>query len=364
MKCREVRLIEIRNFKDKTVNPAEDLTVLTGRNGTGKTNILEAVSVASLGKSFRTGRDEELIRLGQREGTIIVDYEVRNVTHRLKIKLSKEKGKKITLNDTAIKKKEMMGLFRTVLFTPDEMQLIKGGPQGRRRFIDLEISQASPRYYEEILRYLQAVRQRNASFKEALFRGIKPEIDIWDMQIAKGAAYIVKKRRETLRKMNRLLASMENFLTEGKETLEIEYKKSGGEENKTDEEWYLKELAKRREEDGRFCHTSVGPHRDDLLFKMNGLDLSAYGSQGQQRTAVLAMKLGELEFIKEETGEYPVLLLDDVGSELDEKRRNSLFEYIKNKNIQTIMTATDPFRGNFGKEIKIEETETEHEERS
>lgn len=150
-----------------------------------------------------------------------------------------------------------MGMFRTVLFTPDELQLIKGAPQNRRRFIDLEISQVSPRYYEEILRYGIAVQQRNAAFKEARFHGFMADVDIWDMQIAKRASYIVKKNGNH-RKMNEIVSSMESFLTDEKESILMKYRKSGNQEERFDEEWYLEKLALAREEDSRFCHTSVG----------------------------------------------------------------------------------------------------------
>ena len=207
MRCGKTRLIEIRNFEDFSIEPVGNMTVLTGKNGAGKTNIIEAIYFASVGKSFRTSNDEELIRLDKEEGTILLDFTVRGVTHEIKIKLSRNKGKKILINETATKKKDLMGMFRTVLFTPDELQLIKGAPQNRRRFIDLEISQVSPRYYEEILHYGRAVQQRNAAFKEARFHGFMADVDIWDMQIAKRASYIVKKRMETIEKMNEIVLS-------------------------------------------------------------------------------------------------------------------------------------------------------------
>ena len=355
MRCGKAHLIEIRNFEDFSIDFSGNMTVLTGKNGTGKTNIIESIYFASVGKSFRTSNDEELIRLNKEEGTSLLDFSVRGVTHEIKIKLSRNKGKKILINETATKKRELMGMFRTVLFTPDDLQLIKGAPQNRRRFIDLEISQVSPRYYEEILRYGRAVQQRNAAFKEARFHGFTADVDVdvWDMQIAKGASYIVKKRMETIRKINEIVSSMELLLTDEKESILIKYRKSGNQEERFDEEWYLEKLALAREEDSRFCHTSVGPHRDDLIFLMNGNDISSYGSQGQQRTAILSMKLAELEFVKKETGEYPLLLLDDVGSELDKERREALFSYLIKKEIQTIITTADESLGAYGKEIKI-----------
>ncbi|WP_303142596.1 DNA replication/repair protein RecF [uncultured Dialister sp.] len=344
MKCLSFRLIQIRNFKDRTVEPSPALTFFTGPNGCGKTNLLEALYYSSVGKSFRTSNDGEIIRIGDDEGTILVNFSVHQVEQSIKIKLTRGQGKKIFLNDTPIRRKELMGLFRTVLFTPDELQLIKGAPQLRRRFLDMEISQVSPRYYEEFLRYSRAVQQRNGALKNALATGKKPDLDMWDMQIASGASYMVKKRMETISRMNETLMDMEQRLTNRRERLEIRYNQQGSHEPRWDMEWYMEELSRRREEDERFCHTSIGSHRDDLTFLLNGMDISAYGSQGQQRTAILSMKLSEMEFIREETGEYPVLILDDIGSELDRERRKALVTFLMDKEIQTLVTGTEvPF---------------------
>lgn len=344
MKCLVLRLIHIRNFEDRTVEPSGGLTFFTGPNGSGKTNLLEALYYSSVGKSFRTSNDGEIIRIGDEEGTILVTFSVHQVEQEIKIRLTRGQGKKIFLNDTPIRRKELMGLFRTVLFTPDELQLIKGAPQLRRRFLDMEISQVSPRYYEEFLRYSRAVQQRNGALKNALATGKKPDLDMWDMQIASGASYMVKKRMETISRMNETLMDMEQRLTNRRERLEIRYNQQGSHEPRWDVEWYMEELSRRREEDERFCHTSIGPHRDDLTFLLNGMDISAYGSQGQQRTAILSMKLSEMEFIREETGEYPVLILDDIGSELDRERRKALVTFLMDKEIQTLVTGTEvPF---------------------
>lgn len=345
MHCTTLRLIHIRNFTDKTIDWNPGLTLLTGPNGCGKTNIIEAVYYSSVGKSFRTANDSEMIQLGEEEGTILLSYQVRQTIHTIKIKLSRNQGKKFFLNDTPIKKKELLGLFRTVLFTPDELQLIKGAPLFRRRFLDMEISQVSPRYYETLLRYNRAVQQRNAEFRSAQWKGRTPDVDMWDMQIAAGAAYLVKKRRETIEEMNRMVPAMEAVLTDQKEELRMQYQQSGEPTEMPDMEWYLEALSKSREEDARLCRTSVGPHRDDIQFLMNGMDISAYGSQGQQRTAILSLKLSEMEFIKEETGTYPVLLLDDIGSELDSQRKQALMTYLEKQQIQTLLTGTEAIEG-------------------
>lgn len=216
MKCKSLRLIQVRSFQDYRVEPFPGLTLFTGPNGSGKTNLIEALSYASTGKSFRTGSDGEIIGLGEEEGTILVDFEAGKTVQTIKIKLTRSQGKKIFLNDTAIRKKELLGLFRTVLFTPDELQLIKGAPQLRRRFLDMEISQVSPRYYEEFLRCTRAVQQRNSALKNAQLTGRKPDLDIWDMQIAASASYLVRKRLETIDQMNRMVPAMEERLTGNK----------------------------------------------------------------------------------------------------------------------------------------------------
>lgn len=342
MKALALRLIHIRNHPDFSMDPDLACTVLAGPNGAGKTNLIEALYFSSIGRSFRGAPPEDLITFGEEEGTILLDFSLRQVRHQIKVRLSRKESPRFFMNDTKIRRKEIMGIFRTVLFTPDEMRLIKGAPQDRRRFLDLEVSQVSPRYYAELLRYNRAVMQRNAALRQAQIRGTRPDIDMWDSQIASGAAYITRKRQESLAGMNAILEETGPALTAGKEHLRIGYRLSGSDGRDASESWYLEKLAALRESDSRLCRTSVGPHRDDLLFEMNGLDMARFASQGQQRTAILAVKLAEMKFIQKETGEYPVLLLDDIGSELDEARRHALFHFLENAQIQTIVSAAEP----------------------
>ena len=353
MKIKKLQLIDFRNQPERTVVPDGDVTIFTGPNGCGKTNLVEAIVCASIGKSFRTSQMEDLIAFDKEEAAIFLDFTLRNVIHKIRVRLSRKEGLRFFVNETKIRRKDLLGTFRTVLFTPDELHLIKGAPQDRRRFLDLEVSQVSPRYYEEILRYTRAVSQRNAALRQAQLSGKKPDIDMWDMQIAQGAAYIVRKRMETVARMNEIIPPLEKTLTGGGEKLSVEYLLARYDGEETSESWYLQQLARAREEDTRLCRTSVGPHRDDLQFKLDGHDISRFGSQGQQRTAILSMKLAEMEFIRHETGEYPVLLLDDIGSELDETRRKSLFAFLKQGGIQAFVTAAEYGSVGVGEEIQI-----------
>lgn len=351
MIVKKLQLIFFRNQEAYDQVPSEGVTVWTGPNGCGKTNLLEAIYIASIGKSFRTIQQDDFLFFGHDEGTILLDFSLRGSIHRIKVRLKKNDSIHFLINDTRIRRKDLVGTFRTVLFTPDELQLIKGAPQERRRFLDMEVSQVSPRYHEEILRYSRAVQQRNASLRQAQISGRAPDIDIWDMQIARGAEYIIRKRLETVERMNRILKETEAVLTQEKEQIQVSYRSTFSSTDGPGESWYLEKLAQTRKEDERLCRTSIGPHRDDLLFTLNGLDLARFGSQGQQRTAVLAVKLAEMEFIRNETGEYPVLLLDDIGSELDSMRRNALFSFLEDRQIQAFVTAAE-YPG-IGEEVPV-----------
>ncbi|MDY6084046.1 MAG: DNA replication/repair protein RecF [Dialister sp.] len=355
MKARSFRLIHIRNFNDIECIPDDALTILSGPNGTGKTNILEALSFVSQGRSFRAGADDDLIRIGDDEGTIIMTFETKGVVHTLKIRIYRNQGKELFFNETPVLRRDLPGLFRTVLFTPDELMLIKGAPALRRRFLDNGLSQISPRYYEELNKYNRAVQQRNAELRDAFYSGREPLIDIWDMQLAVSGSYIVRKRAEAVDALNQIVSEKEAVLTGKKEKLHLTYMQRGAKEITFNEAWFIKKLVEARNTDSRLFHTSVGPHRDDLVFYMNDMDISLYGSQGQQRTAILALKLSEIDYIQKETSEYPVLLLDDVGSELDRERQKALLLYLQEKQIQTIVTSAADMPEAEGKMIDMKD---------
>lgn len=355
MKARSLRLIHIRNFEDFSCIPDDALTILSGQNGTGKTNILEALSFVSQGRSFRAGTDDDLIRLGDDQGTILLTFETRGVVHTLKTKIFRNRGKELFFNENPVLRRDLPGLFRTVLFTPDELLLIKGAPTLRRRFLDNGLSQISPRYYEELNKYNRAVQQRNAELRDAFYTGREPLIDMWDMQLSMSGAYIVRKRAEAVEALNQIVSEKESVLTGKKETLRLTYMQRGAKEICCDEDWFIQKLVEARDTDCRLFHTSVGPHRDDLVFYMNDMDISLYGSQGQQRTAILSLKLSEIDYIKQETSEYPVLLLDDVGSELDQERQEALLLYLREKQIQTIVTTAVDMPNTKGKIIHMQD---------
>jgi len=312
-----LQLFQFRNYKDVTIQFNPEIIVLHGTNGAGKTNILESIYVGTIGKSHRTNDTSDMLMFNAEEAGIVVKFEKKDTPQKVNIKLF------------------------PVIFCPEDLQLIKGTPSGRRRFLDMEISQTSATYYHQLMQYNRLLQQRNAILKE--YRG-KQNIPLeeWDLQLADMASFIVKKRLESLKKINLLIDLMNRKLTGGLENLTIGYEQpymDNGSLEFTKEGFYERIKAALPQDRHRMT-TSVGPHRDDLRFFSDAMDLKKFGSQGQQRTAVLSLKLSELEFIKSEVGEYPVLLLDDVLSELDESRRANLLQFI-HKRIQTFITTTD-----------------------
>lgn len=343
MKIKNITLHNYRNYNELELHFNNNLNIFIGENAQGKTNIIEAIYYAAMGHSHRNNIDSELIKWDQKKASIKICFERLYVENNLKFNLSNEKAKEILFNGHPIKQKELVGSINVVLFSPEDLFLIKGAPAGRRKFIDIELSQANPAYYHQLLKYNKIISQRNVLLKK--IRERKSTVDLlesWDIQLAEASTKIVKKRIEAVKKLNMLANLMHRKISNNKESLEITYEISGMENTIPEDliSWYNNKLSESRELDVLRGSTSIGPHRDDLILKVNKINLRSFGSQGQQRTGVLALKLAELEFIKSETGEYPVLLLDDVMSELDVVRREQLLLFIKEK-IQTFITATD-----------------------
>ncbi len=342
MRIEGLKLLHFRSYRELSLTFPKNIIVFFGSNGQGKTNILEALYMSGLGRSYRAAADMETILWGEEAGSIITAFTCRDVEQEIKIHLVRQGKKKVMVNDTAVSQKELLGSLNVVLFSPEDLQLVKDSPRVRRRFLDMEISQVSPVYYKTLLAYQRAVQQRNLLLKN-MRGGAVRRLPEWDEQIAKGAAAIVEKRLESLKKLNMLAHLMQRRLTDGEESLRLSYEQpywdaaADSEADRTDVSWYRKKLEESWERDIWRATTSVGPHRDDLGFYINDWDLRKYGSQGQQRTAVLALKLSELEYMRSESGEYPVLLLDDVMSELDTARRMGLLGFIRDR-IQTFIT--------------------------
>lgn len=343
MRVDKLVLRNYRNYAELKTEFNKNINIFTGANAQGKTNILEAIYLVAMGRSHRTFEDNELIKWQQQAGIVDISFKRQDMENVLTFKFIKDQNKEILLNGNTIKSKDLIGLLNVVLFSPEDLALVKGAPLLRRRFLDIEISQANPPYYRQLLQYNRIISQRNNLLKKIRERKADASLlEAWDEQMVKSAVVLVNKRLEAVKKFNMLANLMHRKLTGNKESLSVYYEMSGAQEQNPADlaVFYKKYLQENQQSDIFRGSTGVGPHRDDLLLFVNGENLKTYGSQGQQRTGVLSLKLAELEFIKSETGEYPVLLLDDVMSELDGSRREHLMAFIRDK-IQTFITATD-----------------------
>ena len=347
MKAKSLRLKCFRNYEELDLSLSPNINVFLGENAQGKTNIAEALYYAAIGRSHRTNADADLIAWDAPEAKIGLLFERLDVENTLEFQFQRGRRRSIRKNGEPIKTKELFGVFNAVLFSPEDLFLIKGAPAERRRFLDGEISQASPAYGHELMQYTRILTQRNSLLKKIRERRAGKEmLSLWDEQLAKSAAHIVEKRFLAVKKLNMLANLMQRRISAGKENLSLSYELCGAEDEPpcvTEElvPWYNRKLEESLDLDILRGSTSVGPQRDDIRLEVNGVNLRSFGSQGQQRTGVLALKLSELEFLRSETGEYPVLLLDDVMSELDGTRREKLLDFIGREHIQTLLTATD-----------------------
>ena len=357
MHAAEIVLKDWRNFVAETISPAAAANIFLGRNAQGKTNILEAINFASLLRS-RAGKESELIRWGQAAALIRIKYVKAGISHELAIEVSTEHPRRILLDANPIRPRELIGKLNSVLFSPEDLFMFKGSPTTRRKFLDAQISQAVPIYFLELTKYNRLVELRNALLKKIRDGSARAEeLDLWDEQLAVAAEKVISKRLNAVDKLNSLANSMQREISAHEENLSVVYDLRGLESQEDIAANFFQTLRARRFEDIRRGVTSIGAHLDDLKFFINGWELKMFGSQGQMRTAALALKLSELHFLKSETGEYPLLLLDDVMSELDSMRRELLLEFLRRERIQTLITATDrayfPTRP-FGKIFLVE----------
>lgn len=342
MRVKSLQLTNFRNYAHAAIEPGEGVTVFTGPNAQGKTNVLEALHLCCLGRSHRTPRDEELVRWGEEAAKVNILTEQRDGTHEVTILLAKNQKKKKTVrigSRQAERIGELFGHVCGVLFSPEDLQIVKSGPSERRRFIDMQLSQLRPAYFYALQRAVKTLGQRNALLKEIARDGsLLRTLDLWDEQLADYGAIIAENRREAIEKLSQYAASVHASLTGGREELRLWYISQAA-DAQNPRERLLERLHAARSEDLRRMTTSVGVHRDDIGISINGREARLFGSQGQQRSAVLALKLAQLELAWKERGEAPILMLDDVMSELDPGRRRQLIERIDR--VQTFVTCTD-----------------------
>ena len=346
MIIKSLELTDFRNYAHASVQFSDGTNILYGNNAQGKTNILEAIFLSSTTKSHKGSKDREIIRFGEAQSHIRTEVVRDGATYRVDMHLRSAGSKVIAIDTKKIKRAaELMGLLNVIFFSPEDLSIIKAGPSERRRFMDMELCQLDASYLHSLNQYNRVVQQRNRFLKEMFDKGNRAQdnpvdmLDVFDDQLLEHGSRIIERREAFIEELNGIIGDVHDHLTMGAEHLEIRY------EPDTDTDDYAKALGNARERDVFLKMTSVGPHRDDFSFLLRRdvketsfIDLRRYGSQGQQRTAALSLKLSEIETVKRAAGENPVLLLDDVLSELDANRQNALLNTIGG--MQTIITCT------------------------
>lgn len=353
----EIFLKDWRNIAEIKFRPDDAVNIFLGHNAQGKTNILEAINFASLLRS-RAGKEAQLIRWGYDAAIIRIKFFKAGISHELAIEISAERRRRILLDANPIRPRELLGKLNSVLFSPEDLFMFKGSPSTRRKFLDAQISQAAPVYFLELMKYTRLVEIRNNLLKKIRDGAAQAtELDLWDEQTALVAEKIISRRLTVVDKLNRMANAVQQKISSQAENLSVTYEMRVPDSRENISAEFLEALRARRAKDIQYGAMTFGPHLDDLKFLVNGRELKLFGSQGQLRTAALALKLSELQFIKSETGEYPLLLLDDVMSELDVMRRELLLDFLRREKIQTLITATDrayfPAQ-NFGKIFLVE----------
>ena len=333
LKVNSLKLKNFRNYDFLNVEFDGSTNIFYGNNAQGKTNILEAVYLSGTTKSHRGSKDRDMIRFGEDESHIEIVVEKNGISYQIDMHLKKNSPKGIAINKMPIRKaSELFGIVNLVFFSPEDLNIIKNGPAERRRFIDLELSQLDKVYLNNLSNYNRIVNQRNRLLKELSFGGKKElsdTLEIWEMQMVQYGERLIARRKEFVIQINE---KIHQKLTGGKEGLQIIYEPSTGDLP------FEQALKRYRDRDLRMKSTTVGPHRDDIGFLTGDMDIRRYGSQGQQRTAALSLKLSEIELVRLATHDTPILLLDDVLSELDKHRQNYLLDSIHD--IQTLITCT------------------------
>jgi DNA replication and repair protein RecF len=354
-----IKLKTFRNYHQLDIDFVKNLNIIYGENAQGKTNILESIFLCASGRSHRTSKDSELVKIG--ESSYHIELEVQRVDRDTKIEISYDlkERKKIRINEISEKRiGNLMGNLNTVIFSPENLDIVKNGPSERRRFLDMSISQIKPSYFFDLQQYSKILSHRNLLLKEIQIKSsLLDTLEIWNKKLAYVGSRIINARKNFIRELNIKAKNNHYKLTNGMEKLNIVYNPSinieGADNDEEIKYIFEKTLEKSQNKELLKCTTLFGPQRDDCDILLNGVDIKMYGSQGQQRTSILSIKLSEVEIMKRETGEFPVLLLDDVMSELDQKRQEYLLNNISN--VQAFITCTDKsiFSDNISTQAKF-----------
>lgn len=334
MIIKSIELQNFRNYEDLNISFDEGTNIFYGDNAQGKTNILEAAYLSGTTKSHKCSKDKEMIRFGEQEAHIRTVVVKKDKEYQIDMHLKNNRSKGIAINKVPIKKaSELFGILNMVFFSPEDLNIIKNGPAERRRFLDSELCQLDKIYLSDLTTYNKILNQRNKLLKDMVYRpDLKDTLSVWDMQLVETGRKIIRRRKQFVDELNEIVHDIHYRISGEKEDLLLQYEPS------IEDIFFEDELFRVKERDMRQCMTSVGPHRDDLLFSIGEVDIRKFGSQGQQRTSALSLKLSEIELVKRSIHDTPVLLLDDVLSELDSNRQNYLLNSIHDT--QTLITCT------------------------
>lgn len=339
MIIKSLELADFRNYDSLHIDFSKGTNILYGDNAQGKTNILEAIYLSGTTKSHKGSKDRDVIQFGHEESHIRIFIEKQEKQFQIDIHLKKNRSKGIAVNQIPIQKaSELFGILNIVFFSPEDLNIIKNGPFERRHFMDIELCQLDKVYLYNLTKYNRILNQRNKLLKDIYYHpDLKDTLSVWDMQLIDYGKKIIKRRGEFITMLNEIVSDIHYGITGGKEKLLLSYVPN------IKEDLYEQELKRVCEKDLKYGQTSVGPHRDDMFFFVHGIDIRKFGSQGQQRTAALSLKLSEIELVKKITKEIPVLLLDDVLSELDSSRQNYLLDHINHTQTMITCTGLDEF---------------------
>ncbi len=334
MMIQSIELNHFRNYENLFLSLSDGTNILYGDNAQGKTNVLEAAYVSGTTKSHKGSKDKDMIRFTESEAHIRTTVIKRGKKFQIDIHLKKNRAKGIAVNRVPIKKAaDLFGILNIVFFSPEDLNIIKNGPSERRRFLDLELCQLDKIYLSDLTNYNKTLNQRNKLLKDIGYRPeLKDTLPVWDLQLLEYGTRVIRRRQEFIDRLKDIVYNIHKSISGNREEIELLY------EANVQGAQFAAQLEQAKEKDLKYCQTSVGPHRDDLLFKIGNVDIRKFGSQGQQRTCALSLKLSEIELVKKTIHDTPVLLLDDVLSELDSSRQAYLLNSIRD--IQTVITCT------------------------